>query len=186
LYTVQLIFRNAGLRVWDVEELPTHGGSLRIFGCHAEDLREESAAVQALIAVEQANGLRGLEVYRQFQPRAEKIKHDLLAFLIEQKRHGKSVAAYGAAAKGSTLLNFAGIRPDLLAFVCDAAPSKQGKYLPGSHIPILPPAALRERQPDFVLILPWNIVEEVRQQNAYIGEWGGRFVVAVPSLMICD
>jgi hypothetical protein len=110
----------------------------------------------------------------------------MLIFLIEQKRVGKKVAAYGAAAKGNTLLNFAGIKPDLLPYVCDAAPSKQGSYLPGSHIPILPPAALMERRPDYVVILPWNIAAEVRQQNACMGAWGGKFVVAVPALQILD
>jgi SAM-dependent methyltransferase len=182
LHTVRRVFAEAGLRVFDVEELPTHGGSLRVFGCHEGDARAGSDAIARIDAAETAAGLRDLAVYRQFQARAETIKHNLLAFLIEQKRQGKTVAAYGAAAKGNTLLNFAGVRPDLLAFVCDAAPSKQGKFMPGSHIPILPPAALAERKPDVVLILPWNIAEEVRAQNALVREWGGRFVVAVPSL----
>lgn len=186
LHTVRRIFEQAGLRVWDVEELPTHGGSLRVFGCHRDDPRAELPGVAALNATEMAGGLRDLATYRQFQVRAEKIKHDLLLFLLEQKRAGKKVAAYGAAAKGNTLLNFSGVRPDLLPYVCDAAPSKQGKFLPGSHIPILPPAALIERQPNYVLILPWNIAAEVREQNAYLGEWGGKFVVAVPALRILD
>lgn len=184
LHTVQRIFQKAGLRVWDVEQLPTHGGSLRVFGCHAEDPRPETTAVATLIAAEEQGGLRNLDTYRQFQPRAEKIKNDLIAFLIEQKRVGKTVAAYGAAAKGNTLLNFAGIRPDLLPYVCDAAPSKQGKHMPGSHIPILQPNILREHKPDFVIILPWNIAQEVQQQNADIREWGGKFVVTIPSLKI--
>lgn len=184
LHTVQLIFRKAGLRVWDVEQLPTHGGSLRIYGCHADDRRPESATVSSLIAAEERGGLKETATYQKFQPRAEKIKHDLLAFLIDKKQAGKKVAAYGAAAKGNTLLNFAGVRPDLLPYVCDAAVSKQGKYLPGSHIPIKPPAALRMHKPNFVLVLPWNIVDEVRQQHTYIEEWGGRFVVAVPALQI--
>lgn len=182
LHTVQQIFHKAGLRVWDVEPLPTHGGSLRVFGCHAEDSRQDGAAVSAMLEMEEQHGLRSLDVYRQFQPRAERVKHDLLSFLLEKKYQGKTVAAYGAAAKGNTLLNFAGVRPDLLPYVCDAAPSKQGKFLPGSHIPILPPAALREHKPDFVIILPWNIAGEVRQQNHFVGEWGGQFVVAVPSI----
>jgi SAM-dependent methyltransferase len=186
LHTVRRIFAQAGLRVFDVEELPTHGGSLRVLGCHADDLRAEQTSVVVLIAAETACGLRDLATYRQFQVRAEKIKNDLLVFLIEQQRAGKSVAAYGAAAKGNTLLNFAGIRPDLLAYVCDAAPSKQGKFMPGSHIPILAPAALREHRPDYVLILPWNIAEEAKAQNDFVREWGGRFVVAVPSLRILD
>lgn len=184
LHTVQLIFRKAGLRVWDVEQLPTHGGSLRIYGCHVDDRRPESATVSSLIAAEERGGLKEISTYRKFQPRAEKIKHDLLAFLIDKKRAGNKVAAYGAAAKGNTLLNFAGVRPDLLPYVCDAAVSKQGKYLPGSHIPIKAPATLRMHKPNFVLVLPWNIVDEVRQQHTYIEEWGGRFVVAVPALQI--
>ncbi|MBU0750993.1 MAG: class I SAM-dependent methyltransferase [Gammaproteobacteria bacterium] len=186
LGTVCRIFEHAGLRVFDVEELPTHGGSLRVFSCHHNDPRPDGNAVSELVRAEQVAGLHELATYRQFQRRAEKIKDDLLAFLVEQRRAGKSVAAYGAAAKGNTLLNFAGIKPDLLPYVCDAAPSKQGKYLPGSHIPILPPAALQERRPDYIVILPWNIASEVRQQNAAAAEWGGKFVVAGPSLRVLD
>ena len=182
LRTVSHIFASAGLRVFDVEELPTQGGSLRVYGCHAGDARVTAPAVAAVLAEEERRGLGQIEIYRQFQPRADRVKNELLAFLIEQKRAGKRVAAYGAAAKGNTLLNYAGVKPDLLPFVCDAAPSKQGKFLPGVHIPILPPAALRERRPDVVLILPWNIAEEVVQQHGYVREWGGRFVVAVPEL----
>lgn len=186
LGTVCRIFEHAGLRVCDVEELPTHGGSLRVFGCHRDDRRPDTKAVSALLAAEMEGGLLDLATYRQFQVRAERIKNDLLVFLIEQHRAGKSVAAYGAAAKGNTLLNFAGVKSDLLPYVCDAAPSKQGKYLPGSHIPILPPDVLRLRQPDYVIILPWNIASEVRQQNAAAIEWGGKFVLAVPVLQILD
>lgn len=186
LYTVQRIFREAGLRVWDVEQLSTHGGSLRVFGCHAHDPRTETPAVNALVAAEEHGGLRNIATFQRFQPRVEKIKHDLLAFLLEKKRTDKTVAAYGAAAKGNTLLNFSGVMPDLLPYVCDAAPSKQGKYLPGSHIPILEPNTLRERKPNFVIILPWNIAEEIMQQNSYICEWGGQFVVVIPSLKILD
>lgn len=185
LYTVMQIFKAAGLRVWKVEELPTHGGSLRVYGCHAEDNRAEDASVAAVLAAEAAAGLRDAATYLAFQPRADKVKNDLLAFLIEQKNKGRSVAAYGAAAKGNTLLNYAGVRPDLLAFVCDAAPSKQGKFMPGSHIPIHPPAALAERRPDVVLILPWNIAAEVvRQQQATLDAWGGKFAVAVPEMKV--
>jgi SAM-dependent methyltransferase len=182
LHTVSRIFANAGLRVFDVEELPTQGGSLRVYGCHAGDARATTPAVAALLAEEERHDLRRVAIYRDFQPRADRVKNELLAFLIEQKRAGKRVAAYGAAAKGNTLLNYAGVKPDLLPFVCDAAPSKQGKFLPGVHIPILPPAALRERRPDVVLILPWNIADEVVLQHAYVRDWGGRFVVAVPEL----
>ncbi len=184
LNTVSRIFRNAGLRVWDVEQLTTHGGSLRVYGCHADDPRTDTGRVASVLAEEKAGGLCGLDAYLAFQPRADRIKSDLHAFLTEQSRQGKTVAAYGAAAKGNTLLNYAGIMPDLLPFVCDAAPSKQGKYMPGSHIPILPPRALAERQPDYVLILPWNIAKEVMQQQACVEEWGGRFVVAIPELRV--
>ena len=184
LFTVSRIFQAAGLRVRHVEQLPTHGGSLRIFGCHADDVRATTPAVTALLAEEAERGLQSLETYKSFQLRANQVKDDLLAFLIEQKRAGKTVAAYGAAAKGNTLLNYAGVRPDLLTFVCDAAAAKQGKFMPGSHIPILPPSAMGDEKPDFVLILPWNIAAEVRQQNSFISEWGGQFVVAVPRLEV--
>lgn len=184
LYSVSQIFARAGLRVWDVEELPTHGGSLRVYGCHAEDSRESTDAVDLLLAEEERRGMRDLGTYQAFQSRADRVKDDLLLFLIEQKRAGKRVAAYGAAAKGCTLLNYAGIKPDLLPYVCDAAPSKQGKYLPGTHIPVLHPDQLTERKPDIVLILPWNIQTEVVQQMAHIREWGGKFAVAVPSIKV--
>lgn len=182
LQSVSRIFEKAGLRVWDVEELSTHGGSLRVYGCHAEDRRDSTGSVARVLEDEVRHGLRDLATYLHFQPRADRVKNDLLAFLIDQKHAGKTVAAYGAAAKGNTLLNYAGVKPDLLPYVCDAAPSKQGKYLPGAHIPILPPSALAESCPDFVLILPWNIANEVISQHAYVREWGGKFVVAVPKL----
>ena len=182
LGTASRIFVESGLRIWDVDELPTHGGSLRVYGCHADDTRAESAAYRALIAEEDRRGLRELAGYRDFQGRADALKDDLLLFLIEQKRAGRRVAGYGAAAKGNTLLNYAGVKPDLLPYVCDAAPSKQGKFLPGSHIPILPPTALQERRPDLVLILPWNLAEEVVNQHRYVRDFGARFIVAVPRL----
>ena len=184
MYTVSRIFASAGLRIWKVEELPTHGGSLRIYSCHADDVRGTHASVAALLQEEANRGLQRLETYLDFQPRADKIKNDLLAFLIEEKRRGKKVVAYGAAAKGNTLLNYAGVKPDLLPFVCDAAPAKQGTYLPGSHIPIRPPAVLRDDPPDEILILPWNIAEEVLGQLADLAERGTRFVTAVPELRI--
>jgi len=182
LHTVSRIFVNAGLRVWNVEELHTHGGSLRVYGCHIDDARDSSPGVEALLAEEERRGLRELTIYREFQARANRVKDELLAFLIAQKRAGNSVAAYGAAAKGNTLLNYAGIRRDLLPYVCDAAPSKQGKFLPGAHIPILAPDTLSQRRPDIVLILPWNIADEVVAQQKQVRDWGGRFVVAVPTL----
>ena len=184
LYSVNQIFNRAGLRVCDVEELPTHGGSLRVYGCHAEDVRATAPTVQAMLEEESRRGMRSMQTYRAFQSRADRVKDDLLLFLIEQKRAGKRVAGYGAAAKGCTLLNYAGVKTDLLPYVCDAAPSKQGKYLPGSHVPILHPDVLRERKPDIVLILPWNIQAEVTQQMAHVREWGGKFAVAVPSIKV--
>ena len=182
LHTVSRIFAAAGLRVCDVEELPTHGGSLRVFGCHAENARVGSASVAAVLEAESDAGLQCLAVYEAFQQRADEVKNGLLSFLIEQKRAGKKVAAYGAAAKGNTLLNYAGVKPDLLSFVCDAAPSKQGKYLPGSHIPVFAPEKLKSEKPDFVLILPWNIAAEVMLNTNYIRQWGGQYATAVPTL----
>jgi hypothetical protein len=170
--------------VFDVERLPTHGGSLRVFGCHQDDARSTLPTVAAVLAGEAAAGLREANTYLELQNKANKIKDDLLSFLIEQKRAGKVVGAYGAAAKGNTLLNYAGVRPDLLPFVCDAAPSKQGKLLPGSHIPIVAPAELVARKPDYVLILPWNISAEVISQQSAVRDWGAKFVVAVPELKI--
>jgi hypothetical protein len=184
LKAVKAIFEGAGLRVFDVEKIPTHGGSLRIYGCHAEDIRGDDPAVELLLQEELTSGLQSLESYRQFQQAADKVKNDLLAFLVEANFAGKSVAAYGAAAKGNTLMNYAGLKPDLVTFVCDAAASKQGKFMPGSHIPILAPNELPNRKPDYILILPWNIANEVVQSIGYVREWGGKFVVAVPSLKV--
>lgn len=182
LHAVSRIFEAAGLRIWDVEELPTHGGSLRIYGCHHDDVRAVRPAVASLIEEEVRRGLADLAIYAAFQARCDKIKDDLLLFLVEQKRAGRSVAAYGAAAKGNTLLNYAGVRVDLLNYVCDAAPSKQGKFLPGSHLPILTPNEIEKRKPDIVLILPWNIRTEVQEQLAAVQSWGGRFAIAIPSM----
>ena len=182
LHTVARIFMAAGLRVCDVEELPTHGGSLRIYGCHAEEPRVAAPAVSVLLAEEAQRGLQTLAIYQHFQAKADRVKYELLAFLIEQKRIGKKVAAYGAAAKGNTLLNYAGVKPDLLPFVCDAAAAKQGMFMPGSHIPILAPVVLMEQRPDFLIILPWNIAAEVKQQNVRLEELGTKFVTAVPKL----
>jgi len=184
LYTVSRIFKQAGLRVFDVEELPTHGGSLRIFGCHGDDSRTSSETTSSMFAKEDSNGLQTLAVYEAFQSRADQVKDELLSFLLSKKREGKSVMAYGAAAKGNTLLNYAGIKRDLLPVVFDAAESKQGKFMPGSHIPIMKPEILREMKPDFVLVLPWNIVEEVADHHSYIHEWGGQFAIAVPEMAI--
>jgi C-methyltransferase C-terminal domain len=184
LHAVSRVFVAAGLRVWHVEELQTHGGSLRVFGCHAEDPRATQPSVIKVLQEEVRCGLQQLKTYLGFQCRADKIKNDLLIFLIELQRTGKKIAAYGAAAKGNTLLNYAGVKPDLLPFVCDAAPAKQGKFMPGSHIPIVPPSQLAGRGLDYVLILPWNIADEVQQQNASLKEDGVRFVTTVPELVI--
>lgn len=184
LNTVCRIFQQAGLRIYDVEELPTHGGSLRIYGCHAEKSISVTSAVDAVLAEEARRGLRDLETYQSFQVKADRVKDDFLGFLIEQKRAGKKVAAYGAAAKGNTLLNYAGIKSDLLPFICDAAASKQGKFMPGSHIPILSPEVLLEACHDYLVILPWNIAAEVKIQNAKQAELGVKFVTAVPKLEI--
>lgn len=184
LHAVQSIFRLAGLRIWDVEELPTHGGSLRVYGCHEADPRADLPAVGRILDLEKRRDMLALAGYTGVQRRANVIKNDLLAFLIETSRAGKRVVGYGAAAKGNTLLNYAGVKPDLLPFVCDAAPSKQGKFLPGTRIPVLSPDALDDCKPDYVLILPWNIAPEVTRQLHGIAEWGGQFVVAVPSLRV--
>ncbi|SOE49490.1 class I SAM-dependent methyltransferase [Orrella dioscoreae] len=184
LYTVARIFAAAGLRVCDVEELPTHGGSLRVYGCHADDARADTAAVANVLAREAEAGLQDAQVYADFQARVEAIKDNFLDFLIAQKRAGKRVAAYGAAAKGNTLLNYAGVKPDLLPLVCDAAQAKQDKFLPGSRIPVRAPAALAEFKPDLVVIFPWNIAQEIVAHHAYIEAWGGRFVTVVPRLEI--
>ncbi|MFH1446406.1 MAG: class I SAM-dependent methyltransferase [Chloroflexota bacterium] len=184
LYAVSRVFEQAGLRVYDVEKISTHGGSLRVYGCHHDDVRLSSDAVGGLLAEEDAHGLRDLATYQGFQVRADQVKDGLLSFLLAKKREGKRVMAYGAAAKGNTLLNYAGVKPDLLPMVCDAALSKQGKFMPGSRIPIVKPDLLREYKPDYVLILPWNIKEEIVANLDYIYEWGGQFVLAVPAMCV--
>ena len=184
LYTVSRIFGTFDLRIFDVDELPTHGGSLRVYACHAADPRGDDKKIATLLGAEERAGLRRLDAYTGLQKRADSVKDGLLSFLIEQKHAGRTVAGYGAAAKGNTLLNYGGVKPDLLPYVCDAATAKQGKFLPGSHIPILPPSAIREHKPELVLILPWNIADEVMRQHEYIKEWDGRFVIAVPKIRI--
>ena len=184
LYTVSRIFEAAGLRVWNVEQLPTHGGSLRVYGCHGDDLRQTDPSVSMMRAEEAQRGLQSMDIYNNFQVQANQVKDDLLAFLIEQKRAGKKVAAYGAAAKGNTLLNYAGIKSDLLPAVCDAALAKQGKYMPGSHIPIVAPYQLKDLELDYLLILPWNISTEIITQNMDLKRRGVKFVTAVPDLKI--
>jgi hypothetical protein len=184
LYAVKSIFESIGLKIYDVEELDTHGGSLRVYGCHMEASFDSTTRVNGQLQKEEDMGLLELETYVHFQKQAERVKNKLLDFLNEQKMHGKSVAGYGAAAKGNTLLNYAGVKPDLLSFVCDAAPSKQGKYLPGSNIPIFLPDHIKAQKPDFILILPWNITEEITKQLSYVKDWGCKFVRAIPKLEI--
>ena len=184
LQAVCTIFLAAGLRVFDVEQLTTHGGSLRIYGCHMDDVRTNKIAVRDLISQEVDEGLQSLGIYQRFQSKADAVKNNFLHFLINSHRAGKTVAAYGAAAKGSTLLNYAGIKSDLISFVCDASTSKQGKYLPGSHIPILSPAEMILRKPDYVIILPWNLVDEIVETNSCVRSWGGQFVIPAPVLTI--
>lgn len=184
LTAVQRIFAANGLAVFDVQELPTHGGSLRVFAQRSDAgaPRPTEHAVAALLAREAQAGVCSADFYSDFQRQALRIKRELLSFLIAAQAQGRKVAAYGAAAKGNTLLNFAGVRPDLLPYVVDKNPAKQGKFLPGSRIPIVDEAHLRADRPDVVLILPWNLKDEVTTQLAYVREWGGEFVAAVPEL----
>lgn len=182
LSTVRRIFAAHGLRVFDVEELPTHGGSVRIHARReADPLARDSQRLGDLLTLEAASGMLTPAWYQGFQQRVERIKAELVGFLAEQTLARKKVAAYGAAAKGNTLLNFCGIKPGQLPFVCDASPHKQGLFLPGSRIPVLHPDAIRRERPDFVLILPWNIKDEIMAQLDYIRSWGGRFVTPIPS-----
>lgn len=184
LHTVRIVFAAHGLRIWDVQSLPTHGGSLRIWAAHTASRHVETEAVAATLAAEEHAGMFGMDFYRDFQAKADAVKNDLLGFLLQQSNDGRKVAGYGAAAKGNTLLNYAGVRGDLLPYVVDASPYKQGRYLPGSRIPVVAEEHLRANRPDFVLILPWNLRNEIATQLAYIRDWGGRFAVAVPGLEI--
>jgi len=182
---VQRIFQHHGLLVFDVEDLPTHGGSLRIFARHEEDTsRAVSENVRALRQREVDAGFLDLTAYRGFGDRVAETKRKLLAFLIDAKNQGKKIVGYGAPGKGNTLLNYCGIRTDFLDFTVDANPYKQGKYTPGTRIPILQPERVRDARPDFVLILPWNLRNEISEQARYIREWGGRFVVPIPEVTI--
>ena len=182
LTAVQRIFASNGLAVFDVQELPTHGGSLRVFARRSDGIqRQEEPAVAALLAREAALGVTTADFYRDFQAHILRIKRDLLTALMKAQAQGLKVAAYGAAAKGNTLLNFCGVRGDLLPYVVDKNPAKEGKFLPGSRIPIRSEDYLRLDRPDLVLILPWNLKEEILQQLSYISEWGGRFATAVPT-----
>ncbi|MGE4397364.1 MAG: methyltransferase domain-containing protein [Sulfurimonas sp.] len=183
-YTVKQIFEAQRLKLYDVEKLPTHGGSLRIYATHKENDIVEAVNVNNLLKEEKSFGLLDMEIYQGFQEKANNVKYDLLAFLLQAKKENKKVVAYGAAAKGNTLLNYAGVKNDLIEFVVDKSPHKQGKYLPASHIPVVSEEKISETKPEYVLILPWNIKDEVIEQLRYVKEWDCKFVVAVPELKV--
>jgi 2-polyprenyl-3-methyl-5-hydroxy-6-metoxy-1,4-benzoquinol methylase len=183
--TVAKIFAAHDLTIFDVEELPTHGGSLRIYAGHAEDpCIAVASRVPAMRAKEEAAGLTRIDSYLSFEERVKETKRKLLAFLIEAKRRGKSIAGYGAPAKGNTLLNYCGIRSDFIDYTVDRSPHKQGHFLPGTRIPIYHPDRVKETSPDYLLILPWNLTDEIMEQMGYIREWGGRFVVPIPEVRV--
>ncbi|SDU53099.1 MULTISPECIES: class I SAM-dependent methyltransferase [Pseudomonas fluorescens group] len=185
LTAVQTLCERNGLEVFDVSQLSTHGGSLRVFVQRKDGQRRAVLpAVQQQLQAELVAGVKTAEYYATLAPAAERIKHDLLRFLLRAKADGKRVVGYGAAAKGNTLLNYAGVKADLLAWVADANPHKQGKFLPGSRIPIVAPAQIEIDKPDYVLVLPWNLLQEVSQQLAQVRQWDGRFVIAVPELKV--
>jgi len=184
LTAVARIFAANGLRVFDVEITPWHGGSLRVFADRSDSaVHDLSPRVQAMLDREEAAGLLTADFYACFQATAQRVRNDFLAFLIDCQRQGLKVAAYGAAAKGNTLLNFAGVKPDLLSFVVDKNPAKQGMFMPGSRIPIVSEEILKSEKPERVVILPWNLQTEIKQQLSYIADWGGKFVTAVPKLI---
>ncbi len=184
-YTLKQIFEKQGLKLYDVEKLSTHGGSLRVYATHHENNRITiSKGVDDLLNEEKKFGLLDTEVYEQFAVKVNKIKYDLLAFLLQAKQEGKKVAAYGAAAKGNTLLNYAGVKNDLIEFVVDKSPYKQGKYLPASHIPIVEEDRLGQTKPDYIFIFPWNIQDEITKQLEYVKKWGCKFVVAIPEVKV--
>jgi len=182
--TAEAVFAAHGLRLFDVETLPTHGGSLRIYGCHIDAPHAQTPAVERLREAERAAGLRKVETYSDFAARSQAVKRRLLAFLIEAKDAGRRIAGYGAPAKGNTMLNYCGARTDFIDFTVDRNPHKQGLYLPGTHIPVHHPDKIRETRPDYVLILPWNLKAEIMADMAGIRDWGGRFVTAVPTLEV--
>ncbi|MDQ6763127.1 MAG: class I SAM-dependent methyltransferase [Bacteroidota bacterium] len=185
LYTVKQIFESAGLVIFDVDEIPTHGGSLRIFASHKNNAEQGiSENVQVVLEKELSHGIDKIEYYEGFQQKALKAKIDLLQFLIDQKNENKKVVAYGAAAKGNTLLNYCGIKNDLIEFVVDANPNKQNKFSPASHIPVVAESEIKKAKPDFILILPWNLKTEITNQLSYIKDWNGKFVLPIPALEI--
>jgi hypothetical protein len=185
-HTVKRIFESQGLELFDVEEIPTHGGSLRIFAKHKEDhFKPLSPNVQKLLDKEHKLGVNKLKYYENFQARVDEIKYSALQFLLDSKKNGKKVIGYGAAAKGNTLLNYCGIKgKDLINFVVDASPHKQNKFLPGSHIPVVDKNQIKKYKPDYVIILPWNLKKEISEQLSFIREWGGEFVIFIPELTI--
>ena len=187
LLTVTRVFASHGLRLFDVDRLPTHGGSLRIYACHAEDTAHAtSSRMDELLQVERNAGLDDLAGYRAYTEQVKRTKRALLTFLVDAREEGRTVAAYGAPAKGNTLLNYCGVRDDLIDFTVDRSPHKQGQYLPGTHLPIHAPDHVRATRPDYLLILPWNLRDEVIEDMSYIREWGGRFVVPIPELTVID
>jgi SAM-dependent methyltransferase len=186
LLAVRRVFAAHQLTIVDVDELPTHGGSLRIYAMHSDEAFDPGPAVSRVESLERSYGLERMETYAGFSSRAQAVKRALLAFLIAARDQGQRVAAYGAPAKGNTLLNYCGIRTDLIDYTVDRSPHKQGLFLPGTHIPVHGPERLRETMPDFVLILPWNLKEEIIEQMAEVRGWGGRFVVPIPSLEIIE
>jgi SAM-dependent methyltransferase len=179
-HTTRQVFAKHGLKMFDVDELSTHGGSLRIFAAHAESSRQIESHVQAMMTMERERGLEEMAAYRAFEERVKETKRAFLEFLVEAKRAGKRIAGYGAAAKGNTLLNYCGVRGDFIDYIVDRNPYKQNAFLPGTHIPVYAPEKIAETKPDYVLILPWNIKDEVMEQMRHIRGWGGRFVVAIP------
>ncbi|HTF20141.1 MAG TPA: class I SAM-dependent methyltransferase [Chryseolinea sp.] len=183
--TVHKVFSAHALTLFDVQEMPTHGGSLRIFAKHTKDPRPISANVNAMLEKELNAGITTTEYYRNFQTQVDHTRDEFLRFLLDKKKEGKKVVGYGAAAKGNTLINYAGIKGnELIQFVVDLAPSKQGKFLPGSHIPVYDELQLKNYKPDYVIIFPWNLKEEIVEQLSYIGEWGGEFVVFIPKVEV--
>jgi hypothetical protein len=185
--TAERVFANHGITLFDVEEIDTHGGSLRLYGRHAEDpSKPVTPRVEALRQREIEEGFDRVERYLSFGEQVAATKRELLGFLIEQKGRGKSLVAYGAAAKGNTLLNYCGVGTDFLDYIVDRSPHKQGLYLPGSRIAIHPPERLRETKPDFVLILAWNLKDEVMESMRFVRDWGGRFVVPIPRIAVFE
>ena len=182
LAIVQKMLSCHGLRIFDVEELSTHGGSLRVYACHEQAHHARCANIDTVLAKESNAGMHNLSLYLDFQRRIFTIRCEVMRFLLDASEQGKKVIGYGAAAKGNTMINYFGIRPDLIPFVVDASPVKQGKYLPGSRIPVHGCEKIREVKPDYLFVLPWNLIDEVIEQHKYIYEWGGQFITAIPTL----